>query len=123
MSVILITHDIGLVAQMAYRVLVMYAGQVVEQGDVHELFHIPAHPYTRLLLQTVPSTKDPAGRVLASIPGVVPEQYHKITGCRFAERCPQAGTLCAQAQPLYPVSASHAARCILCKPKGGEPNV
>lgn len=113
MSVIFITHDIGLVAQMANRVLVMYAGQIVEQGDVHDLFHHPAHPYTRALLQTVPSTKDPADKVLTSIPGVVPEQYQNISGCRFADRCPYAQAKCAVPQPLYPVGKAHDARCVL----------
>jgi oligopeptide/dipeptide ABC transporter ATP-binding protein len=118
MSVILITHDIGLVAQMADRVLVMYAGQIVEQAKVRELFHHPAHPYTRLLLATVPGTKDPEDRVLASIPGVVPENYNAIRGCRFAERCPYAQSGCAQPQPLYEVTPTHVARCLLCR--GGE---
>lgn len=113
MSVILITHDIGLVAQMADRVLVMYAGQVVEQAEVHDLFHHPGHPYTQMLLKTVPSTKDTAARVLASIPGVVPESYYTINGCRFADRCPNAGKACTEPQPLYPVSESHNVRCML----------
>lgn len=114
MSVILITHDIGLVAQMADRVLVMYAGQVVEQAEVHDLFHHPAHPYTKMLLKTVPSTKDMEDRVLTSIPGVVPEAYPLIKGCRFADRCPCAEKACSQPQPLYDVSETHIARCMLC---------
>ena len=114
MSVILITHDIGLVAQMADRVIVMYAGQVVEQGEVHDLFHRPAHPYTKMLLATVPSTKDTAQRVLSSIPGVVPEDYPSIKGCRFADRCPYVRKECADPQPLFAVSETHAARCVLC---------
>lgn len=113
MSVIFITHDIGVVAQMANRVLVMYAGQIVEQGEVHDLFRRPAHPYTQALLQTVPSTKDPADRVLVSIPGAVPEQYQNITGCRFADRCPFAKEQCAAPQPLYAAEKNHLARCVL----------
>lgn len=114
MSVILITHDIGLVAQMADRVIVMYAGQVAEQAEVHELFHHPAHPYTKLLLETVPSTKDTAQRVLSSIPGVVPENYPSIKGCRFADRCPYAMKECADSQPLVSISDAHDVRCQLC---------
>ncbi len=117
MSVILITHDIGLVAQMADRVLIMYAGQVVEQAEVHDLFYHPAHPYTQLLLQTVPSTKDSPDRVLTSIPGVVPEHYHEINGCRFADRCPYASAECKAPQQLYPVGESQTARCFLCTQK------
>lgn len=119
MSVILITHDIGLVAQMANRVLVMYAGQIVEQAEVHELFRHPAHPYTQALLQTVPSIKDAPDRELVSIPGSVPEQYQEITGCRFADRCPYAKEACAAPQPMYCAGEAHEARCILCAPKEG----
>lgn len=122
MSVILITHDIGLVAQMADRVIVMYAGQVVEQAEVHDLFYHPAHPYTKVLLATVPSTKDSADRVLTSIPGTVPENYPSLKGCRFADRCPFAGEKCLNPQPLVAVSETHFARCLLCgaKKDGGE---
>ena len=124
MSVILITHDIGLVAQMADRVVVMYAGQVVEQAEVHDLFYRPAHPYTKVLLQTVPSTKDSADRVLTSIPGTVPEDYPSLKGCRFAGRCPYAVGKCLNPQPLLTVSETHFARCLLCgaeaQKDGGE---
>jgi peptide/nickel transport system ATP-binding protein len=125
MSVVLITHDIGLVAQMADRVLVMYAGQVVEQAEVHDLFRHPSHPYTQMLLSTVPSTKDPEDRVLESIPGVVPETYYTIRGCRFADRCPYAKAECSQPQSFYSVSETHMSRCRLCgckqeERKGGE---
>ncbi len=122
MSVILITHDIGLVAQMADRVIVMYAGQVVEQAEVHDLFYYPAHPYTKVLLATVPSTKDPVERVLSSIPGAVPEDYPSLKGCRFADRCPYASEKCLYPQPLFTVSETHVARCLLCgaEKDGGE---
>ena len=122
MAVVLITHDIGLVAQMADRVLVMYAGQIVEQAEVHDLFHHPAHPYTRMLLRTVPSTKDSADRVLESIPGTVPENYYEITGCRFADRCPRAGEACSRPQPFCAVSETPLARCWRCRshPAQGE---
>ena len=100
LSVILITHDIGLVAQMADRVLVMYAGQVVEQSYVHELFDEPRHPYTRGLMQAVPSIYDDKENRLASIPGTVPESYQDITGCRFASRCKYTQESCYEPQPL-----------------------
>ncbi len=87
MSILLITHDMGLVAEMADRVLVMYAGQVVEESDVSQLFHAPRHPYTKALLTSVPSIRDDADRRLASIRGTVPERYQDIRGCRFFNRC------------------------------------
>lgn len=80
MSVILITHDIGLVAQMADRVFVMYAGQIIEMASVKDLFLHPAHPYTKALLDTVPGIYDESGRTLASIPGIVPENYDPDSG-------------------------------------------
>ncbi len=113
MSIQLITHDIGLVAQMADRVLVMYAGQIVEQGDVRAVFKAPAHPYTRALLRSVPDLPDNGGRRLESIRGTVPEHYQFIKGCRFASRCPHASDACAQAQDLISVGEGHAARCHL----------
>ena len=86
MSMILITHDIGLVANMADRVLVMYAGQIIEEASVKELFENPRHPYTRALLDTIPTIRDDADRQLVSIPGIVPENYDGREGCRFADR-------------------------------------
>ena len=115
MSILLITHDIGLVAQMADRVLVMYAGQIVEQGDVRTVFKQPAHPYTRALLQSVPSIRDDATRRLQSIQGTVPEHYQQITGCRFASRCPFAAVECEKPQPMRQVGGGHFARCNIAK--------
>ena len=94
MAVLLITHDMGLVARMADRVMVMYAGRIVEEAPVFELFDHPSHPYTRALLQSVPSMEDPEGRTLASIGGIVPEHYDRIAGCRFFGRCPYAEEEC-----------------------------
>ncbi|MFI3168364.1 MAG: ABC transporter ATP-binding protein [Faecalibacterium sp.] len=116
MSIQLITHDIGLVAQMADRVLVMYAGQIVEQGEVRDVFKAPAHPYTRALLASVPDLPDNGGRRLVSIQGSVPEHYQFITGCRFASRCPHAAEFCAQPQGMVPLGNGHAARCYLAMP-------
>lgn len=115
MSMILITHDIGLVAQMADRVLVMYAGQIIEQASVKELFAHPKHPYTRALLETVPSIKDDANRKLVSIPGIVPENYDDITGCRFADRCEYRRPECDNPQENYEFGNQHTAKCVVMK--------
>ena len=100
MAMILITHDIGLVAQMADRVLVMYAGQIIEEAEVGELFAHPKHPYTRALLACAPDIYDSEERVLASIRGTVPEAYWQIEGCRFAGRCDYACEACHAAQQM-----------------------
>lgn len=111
MSMILITHDIGLVARMADRVIVMYAGQLIEEAPVKELFAEPRHPYTRALLATVPSIYDKKDRVLESIPGIVPENYDSITGCRFADRCPYRRPECDAPQQDQRINAHHKVRC------------
>lgn len=120
MSIILITHDIGVVANMADRVLVMYAGQIIEEASSPVLFANPCHPYTRALLDTVPTIKDSADRKLVAIPGMVPENYDDITGCRFAERCPYRREECVLPQADYEFGADHRARCIVMK-EGGIP--
>lgn len=117
MAVILITHDIGLVAQMADRVLVMYAGQIVEEAKVMDLFKNPVHPYTKALLETVPSIYDEEERKLESIPGIVPEKYYEIEGCRFAQRCPYRCEECRKVQPDYEFGADHKAKCVVMKKK------
>ncbi len=111
MSMILITHDIGLVAQMADRVLVMYAGQIVEEATVKEIFNQPMHPYTKALLKTVPGILDDRSRILASIPGMVPENYDDITGCRFAGRCIYFQEECNRRQRYLEYEKAHFVRC------------
>jgi len=111
MSIVLITHDIGLVAEMADRVLVMYAGQIVEEATVVDIFYHPAHPYTQALLQTVPSIYDSEDRQLASITGSVPENYQDITGCRFAGRCPYHEEACDKPQNMVKAGNDHYSRC------------
>lgn len=118
MSVILITHDIGLVANMADRVLVMYAGQIIEQAPVKELFKNPRHPYTKALLDTVPTIRDGADRQLVSIPGIVPESYDDIKGCRFADRCAYRRPECDNPQQDYEFASTHTAKCIVMKEGG-----
>jgi peptide/nickel transport system ATP-binding protein len=98
MSVILITHDLGVVAQFAHRVVVMYAGQVVETAPVEDLFDRPMHPYTEGLLAAVPKLEGDAAR-LATIPGSIPDPSERSPGCRFNPRCPEALELCRVRAP------------------------
>lgn len=111
-AIILITHDLGVVAEMADRVLVMYAGQVVEEADVFRLFERPLHPYTQGLLRSIPHLDgfDREER-LASIPGAVPSRYQLMEGCRFANRCPLATERCRTLPPFVRAEDGHAARC------------
>ena len=95
MGLILITHDLGVVARIATRVAVMYAGQIVEQGTVNQIFDNPMHPYTRGLLRCIPVPgKTKPGEPLGSIPGMVPSLVGKFTGCRFADRCDRVTDAC-----------------------------
>jgi len=97
-SILLITHDLGVVAEMADRVIVMYAGQVVEEGHVFDIFEKPKHPYTKALLEAVPKL-DVDNRQLTAISGSVPTSYEHIMGCRFANRCAYAKPHCTQEPP------------------------
>ena len=112
MSILLITHDIGVVAEMADRVTVMYAGQCVESAPAETLLSRPAHAYTRALMQAVPGLRDDRSRRLYSIPGHVPEEYGDMAGCRFAPRCPH-GEECPYRDQADFISLSpdHLCRC------------
>jgi oligopeptide/dipeptide ABC transporter ATP-binding protein len=111
MAVLLITHDLGVVAEVCDRVVVMYAGQVVETGTVYEIFAEPAHPYTRGLLASLPSVDQP-GKRLDSIPGTVPNPIDWPHGCRFRARCSSASEGCERPQELIGLGAEgRAARC------------
>jgi peptide/nickel transport system ATP-binding protein len=112
-GVALITHDLGVVAETASRVAVMYAGQVVEEADVAELYAHPAHPYAKGLLASVPRLG--VKRVLAPIPGMVPGIFNLPEGCRFRPRCPRAFERCMDAPPLFQAAPGHSARCWLCE--------
>jgi peptide/nickel transport system ATP-binding protein len=115
-SVVLITHDLGLIAEAAEMVAVMYAGQVVEQGPVRELFSSPLHPYTRGLMNSVPRMDGPVGRniLLKAIPGTVPPLYNLPSGCRFQERCPEVFPACRERAPaLEEIVSGHDCRCWL----------
>lgn len=104
-TVLMITHDLGVVAQMCDRVGVMYAGQLVEIATATELFDRPRHPYTRALLAALPSASRGGDR-LADIPGQVPQLSEDLIGCRFADRCPLRTSICATAPELRPVGES-----------------
>lgn len=112
-SILLITHDLGVVAEMCHRVIVMYAGQIVEEADVKQLFDDPKHPYTRGLLNSMPSVSLNQER-LDAIPGAVPLLHEMPTGCRFAPRCSQAMDICRQQNPeLMSISDTQKCRCWL----------
>jgi peptide/nickel transport system ATP-binding protein len=117
MSVILITHDLGVVAEVASHVIVMYAGRVVESAPVARLFAHPRHPYTRGLLRSLPSFDEPRAATrtrLPTIEGLVPDLLSLPPGCRFADRCPMVVEECKKAEPdLVETDASdHLSRCI-----------
>ena len=111
MSILLITHDIGLVAELADRVIVMYAGQFMEEAPVNSLFDHPLHPYTKALLESVPCIYDKPDRKLTSIPGTVPENYQDIEGCRFYGRCPYGIPSCKERQVYSEYKEGHLVRC------------
>jgi peptide/nickel transport system permease protein len=118
MSVLLVTHDWGVVASMADRALVLYAGQLAEEADAAELFAAPAHPYARGLLAANPQLAVPGAR-LPAITGTVPEPGSWPAGCRFAPRCPEAGPECrAGPVEIRAVATGHVARCVHVTPAG-----
>jgi oligopeptide/dipeptide ABC transporter ATP-binding protein len=111
MAVLLITHALGVVAEMADRVAVMYAGRVVETAPVEEIFANPRHPYTRGLLASIPDLAE-SGTRLATIPGTVPNLLHKPPGCCFWPRCPIAEARCREGEPMLEEQApGHHAAC------------
>ncbi len=117
LSLLLITHDLGVVAQMADRVAVMYGGRIAETADVRRLFASPQHPYTQGLLQSVPGGR--AGSRLTSIDGVVPALDAMPAGCAFSPRCPRCLERCdGEAPPAFLVGTGHEARCWLHAPEG-----
>jgi peptide/nickel transport system ATP-binding protein len=108
-SILIITHDLGVIAETCRRVAVLYAGQLVEQGEAAEIFHYPAHPYTRGLLKSVKTLG--AKEKLYSIKGTVPSMEGIVSGCRFLARCDYSGDGCENEQALEAVSAGHLCRC------------
>lgn len=112
MAIILITHDLGVVAQMAHRVAVMYAGEIVETAAVETLFAHSAHPYTQGLRRATPSNQPGAAQVLTPIEGSPPDLFAPPKGCAYAARCPQAMALCTrEAPPEFNPRPAHVARC------------
>ena len=99
MSVVLVTHDLGVVAESCDRVVVMYCGEVVEQGSVEAIFAAPQHPYTRGLLGSIPVVREEKIAKLPTIEGMVPDLFHLPRGCRFADRCPKASDQCQEQSP------------------------
>ncbi|KUF35969.1 MULTISPECIES: ABC transporter ATP-binding protein [Lysinibacillus] len=122
-AILLITHDLGVVAEMCDKVVVMYAGQVVEEADVFELFASPKHPYTKGLIASVPKIGDKK-EVLDSINGQVPSPQNMPKGCKFAPRCDHAMSICHQeSPPTLKISATRQCSCWLYAKKDVEANV
>ena len=111
MAVILITHDLGIIAELTDRVAVMYAGCIVELASVHDIFHNPIHPYTHGLLSSLPRV-DRSQELLVPIEGTVPALHELPAGCHFAPRCKQAVDLCREAKPPMTVRENgHSVAC------------
>jgi len=114
LAILLITHDLGVVAEFCERVIVMYTGRVVEDAPVRALFANPAHPYTRGLLRSLPGAADSSAKRLPTIAGMVPPITNLPPGCKFNPRCPDVMPICLGNEPaLMPVSAGQSARCYL----------
>ena len=113
-ALVLVTHDLGVVAEVADRVVVMYAGQVVEQGPVRSVLRDPQHPYTQALLDSMPGRVAGTGKRLGAIDGVVPSLFDMPAGCRFAPRCPKLHEPCVELMPpLDDIGEARQARCWL----------
>ena len=114
LALILVTHDLGVVARIADKVAVMYAGEIVESGSAKAIFDAPSHPYTRGLLNCIPVPgKTKPGEPLGSIPGIVPSLVGNVSGCAFRGRCDQAVEACASAIPDRSAGGEHKYRCVL----------
>ncbi len=111
MSIMMITHDLGVIAEMADSVVIMYLGKIVERGTARQIFHNPLHPYTKGLLNTVPRID--VKKSLESIRGTVPTPFNLPPGCSFAPRCPSAMDKCREEPPEFTVEEGHTAKCWL----------
>lgn len=113
-SIVLITHDLGVIAEMAQQVVVMYAGKVMEQADVNEIFENPLNPYTQGLLNSLPKMDTAHKQKLNTIPGIVPSLYDLPKGCKFSPRCSYVMEVCQESEPgLVEVVPGHFSRCWL----------
>ena len=121
MSLILITHDLALVAEAAHRIIVMYAGQVVEEGRAEDIFREPKHPYTQALLRSLPEFAEGKSR-LQSLPGVVPGKYDRPQGCLLNPRCPYATDLCRSIEPELRQVGNRQVKCHTPLNAQGEPS-
>ncbi|HEU0202708.1 MAG TPA: oligopeptide/dipeptide ABC transporter ATP-binding protein, partial [Burkholderiaceae bacterium] len=118
MALLLITHDLGIVAQMAHRIALMYAGQIVEVARVEAFLAHPRHPYAQMLFAALPDTGK-RGQALAAIPGTVPPLDREFAGCRFVDRCPRAFAACGSTTvELLESGPTHQVRCLLYQPTG-----
>ena len=119
-SILFITHDLGVVSEVCDRVIVMYAGMVVEESDIDDLFDNPKHPYTLGLLKSIPDIENDQTR-LETIPGMVPQAEDMVPGCKFAPRCEFATEICyTTLPPRVTISDTHSTNCWLYAEKGGE---
>ena len=110
MSILFITHDLGIVAEIADRVIVLYAGRIAERGGAEEIFSNAKHPYTLGLLNSIPDV-DMKNKQLTVIPGTLPDPTAYVPGCRFFDRCPRHSEKCRQTPPEFPISETHSAAC------------
>jgi dipeptide transport system ATP-binding protein len=122
MALLLITHDLALVAEAAHQIIVMYAGQVVETGKASEIFRTPRHPYTQALLRALPEFAQNKAR-LASLPGVVPGKYDRPEGCLLNPRCPYANDRCRREEPELLGPAGHKVKCHTPLDDAGRPTL
>ncbi|RTF88627.1 oligopeptide/dipeptide ABC transporter ATP-binding protein [Serratia marcescens] len=122
MALLLITHDLALVAEAAHHIIVMYAGQVVESGKAAEIFRAPRHPYTQALLRALPEFAADKAR-LASLPGVVPGKYDRPTGCLLNPRCPYANERCRNEEPELRSIPGRQVKCHTPLDDAGRPTV
>ena len=118
MSIIFITHDLGVVAELCSRVLVMYGGMVMEEAPIDDIFHRPRHPYTMGLLASIPNIKQDKSQRLTPIPGSPPDMTNPPAGCPVAPRCPHARRICMEQMPPYTqVDPTHRSMCWLLTPE------
>jgi len=115
-AIILITHDLGVVAGLYERVLVIYAGEAVESGSVEQIYYNPRHPYTQGLLDSVPRLDQPEDKGMQAIPGNPPNLLLLPEGCKFRDRCPKAYAACKEKPPMQADEEGHAYRCFLDEP-------